>query len=267
MRHSLRFTALLAVSSAAFLAAPAAQAALIKIKVENLAPTAGTLFTPVWVGVHDGSFDLFDASAPASAQLERVAEDGNPGPLSTLFSSGMQGVVFGPGIGPGSPPIFGPGGSGEIVLDLGTGSTDLYLSFAAMILPSNDAFFGNGNPTAYKVRDGSNVNGQSIMILGSQIWDAGTEVNTEAAADTPVLGQMVADTGTAEGGVVALHGGFNAGGPILTAFPNADFTADGYQVARITISEVPEPGTLALLAGGLGMAGWMRRKRKVMTAM
>ena len=41
----------------------------------------------------------------------------------------------------------------------------------------------------------------------------------------------MADTGTAEGGVVALHGGFIPGGPILTAFPNADFTANGYQVA------------------------------------
>ena len=267
MRPTMRLTTLLALSGAALLAAPAAHAALIKIKIENLAPTNGTLFTPLWVGVHDGSFDLFDAGAPASAQLERLAEDGNPGPLGTLFSSGMQGVIFGPGIGAGSPPIFGPGGSGEIVLDLGTGATDLYLSFASMLLPSNDAFFGNGNPTAYKVRDGGNVNGQSIMILGSQIYDAGTEVNTEAAADTPVLGQMVADTGTAEGGVVALHGGFIPGGPILTAFPNADFTANGYQVARITVTEVPEPGTLALLAGGLGMAGWMRRKRKVSAPM
>ncbi|MBT0960099.1 spondin domain-containing protein [Denitromonas iodatirespirans] len=262
MTPSLRLAALAAFAGGTLIAAPAAHAALIKITVENLAPANGTVLTPMWVGVHDGSFDLFDAGAPASAALERLAEDGNPGPLSSLFSSGVQGVVVGPGIGPGSPPLFGPGGSGEIVLDLGVGATDLYLSFASMVVPSNDAFIGNGNPLAYQVRGSGGVIGQSIVILGSQVWDAGTEVNDEASSSTALLGQTVADTGTPENGVVALHGGFIPGGPILTAFTNADFTADGYQVARITITEVPEPTTLALLAGGLGMAGWMRRRRK-----
>lgn len=61
----------------------------------------------MWIGVHDGSFDLFDAGAAASAELERLVEDGNPGPLSSLLSTGVQGVIFSPGIGPGSPPLFG----------------------------------------------------------------------------------------------------------------------------------------------------------------
>ncbi len=254
--------ATLALAGGLLTSAPAAHAVALKITIENLAPTGGTLFTPLWVGLHDGSFDLFDAGSAASMEVERLAEDGNPGPLSTLFSSGMQGVIFGPGIGPGSPPIFGPGGSGEIVLNLAPGATDLYLSFAAMLLPSNDAFFANDNPTAYHVVSGGSVNAQSVVILGSQIWDAGTEVNTEAPADTPVLGQTVADTGMPEGGVVALHGGFNLGGNILTAFPNADFTAPGYQIARISIRQVPEPATLALLAGGLGIAAMTRRRKK-----
>ena len=267
MAHSHRRALMLALASAALASAPSAQAVALKIKVENLAPMAGTLFTPVWVGVHDGSFDLFDAGAPASAALERLAEDGNPGPLGGAFTGSAQGVVFGPGIGAGSPPIFGPGGSSEIVLDLGSGATEAYLSFASMLLPSNDAFFANDDPLAYQVLSGGNVNALELIILGTHIFDAGTEVNDELAATTPVLGQMSPDTGTTEGGVVAAHGGFIPGGAILSAFPNADFTVDGYQVARITVSQIPEPSTLALLFGSLGIAGWIRRGKKQSRAM
>lgn len=271
MTHPLRLAALLAAGSTALAVAPVAHAVAVRISVENVAPMGATSHTPVWIGLHDGTFDLFNSGEAASMELERLAEDGNPGPLNALFSSaqpgGHQDVIFGPGIGPGSPPIFGPGGRGSAVLDLGPGPADFWLSFASMVLPSNDAFFANGNPLAYKVVDGGSVVGTTILVLGSQVWDAGTEVNDEIPANVPLLGQMVDNTGDAEGGTVALHAGFISGGPILTAFPNGDFTQDGYQVARITISQIPEPSTLALLAGSLGIGVWLRRRTKADRAM
>jgi hypothetical protein len=63
-----------------------------------------------------------------------------------------------------------------------------------------------------------------------------------------------------------MHPGFNGsfGNPGLAAiladpmFSGADFTLAGYPIARITITQVPAPGALALL----GLAGCITRKRR-----
>lgn len=57
-----------------------------------------------------------------------------------------------------------------------------------------------------------------------------TEVNDEEAANVPLLGQETPNTGVDENGVVTSATGFIPGGPVLTAFPGADFTVDGYVV-------------------------------------
>ncbi|MFT7076575.1 MAG: hypothetical protein ACJA0P_002593, partial [Planctomycetota bacterium] len=45
--------------------------------MRNEAPTFGTFHMPVWLGLHDGTFDLFDDADLASAGLEDLAEDGD----------------------------------------------------------------------------------------------------------------------------------------------------------------------------------------------
>ena len=50
-----------------------------------MAPENGVWMTPVWVGIHDGNFDIYDRDEPASEALEQIAEDGAVGPLSTDF--------------------------------------------------------------------------------------------------------------------------------------------------------------------------------------
>lgn len=243
-----------------------AQAAPInfKVTVENLAPNGGTLITPLWFGVHDGGFDLYDSGVAASAELERLAEDGNPGPLSGAFASTaggfIDGVVFGPGVGPGSPPIFGPGGSASATFSYDFGaSTSAYFSYASMVIPSNDAFIANGNPLALPLFDaGGGFQGIDIIVLGSQVLDAGTEVNDEIPTNVAALAQAAPDTGVTEGGVVGLHPGFLTGGNILAAIPNGDFTQAGYQVARIRVEQVPLPGTWWLFGAGLAAIGARR---------
>ena len=72
-----------------------AQAAEVQVTIENLAPATGNFLTPFWVGFHDGTFDLYDVGAAASAELERVAEDGNTAPLADGFlASGARRVSF-----------------------------------------------------------------------------------------------------------------------------------------------------------------------------
>jgi hypothetical protein len=232
------------------------------VTIQNLGPPNGTFLTPVWLGVHDGSFDLFDSGSPASTALERLAEDGDTMGLSSLFNMSGAGSVD--GTAPGPMVQIAPGQSASMIFDLNPlAAASRYLSYASMVIPSNDAFIANGNPLAIPVFDAmGNFVGGSFIVTGSMVWDAGTEVNDEIPMNTAFLGQMMPNTGTTEGGVVMMHPGFIPGGNILSTpmFANADFTAPGYNVAQITVSMVPEPGTLGLLAAPLVLL-LLRRRR------
>ena len=175
----------------------------IEVQVENLSPSDGFFFTPVWSGFHDGSFDLFNSGEAASPGLELIAEEGNFSTLSAEFAgSGTDGAVFSPG-GFGGAPVFDPGETSSAVFDIS--ANDRYFSFASMIIPSNDAFIGNSNPLAYEVLDsnGEFTGPIVIEIFGADIYDAGTEVNDAQGAAFSALGGISSD----EGGVVALHTG------------------------------------------------------------
>jgi len=223
----------------------------VTVTVENLAPASGTFLTPVWVGIHDGTFDVFNQGDPASAELEWLAEDGNTGPLDTLFGGSSAGDWQATIASGGAIPPFAPGEmNSTTILIEGSLPTSRYLSYASMAIPSNDAFVGNGDPKAFQISDhnGDFIGGQMI-VMGSQVWAAGTEVNDEAPANTAFFGQATPNTGVDENGTVELHGGFNAagGGGILddAMFANADFTVPSYEVLRITVSGLLVPVELS----------------------
>ena len=245
----------------AILAALAASASAVdvRITITNLAPMNGTYLTPMWFGFHNGGFDAFDANQGASQGVERLAEDGSLGVLMSEFiangSGAHQGVLN--GIGP-----IGPGASTSALASVSLSGR--YFSYMSMVIPSNDAFIGNDNAMGINLFDaGGAFVGADILVLGTRVWDSGTEVNDELPANTAFFGQMAPNTGVAQNGVVRLHSGFNplgSGGILDSAmFANADFTQSGYQVARITVAPVPEPASLAALA--LGVLA-LRRRRK-----
>ncbi|MCW5700895.1 MAG: spondin domain-containing protein [Rhodospirillales bacterium] len=239
--------------------AASASAANITVYVENLAPPNGTLITPVGVFFHDGSFDIGNIGQAASPALERLVEDGNLDPLFATFDSAGRGTARGAVFGTGGP--LQPGEKGESVFNVDIGH-DGYVSFASMVIPSNDAFIFNDNPTAYSIR---NADGKfqplEILVLGNRVYDAGTEVNDEIPANTAALAQAAPNTGVTENGVIAMHEGFAPGGNILDAIPNGDFTQAGYQVARISV--VPVPAALPLFVTGLGALVALSRRRRV----
>jgi len=242
-------------------------AELLRIEVQNLSPTGGLFMTPFWVGFHSGVFDIYDIGAQASLGLELIAEDGDVGQIRAEFAAtdpmGQDGVVIAPAGFPGAP-VFDPGDSGSLILDVSP-MTQRYFSYASMIIPSNDAFVANGNPLAHQLFDAmGNFQGTTtIDILGANVLDAGTEDNTEM--DAAFFDQMAANTGvTTVNGTVQLHPGFigslaNPGGNRIIlggtsiAPPGfmfdevlADFTQPGVVLGRITITRVPEPTSLAL---------------------
>ena len=111
--------------------------------------------------------------------------------------------------------IFGVATGGEaasVILSIGDPTVNRYLSYASMIIPSNDAFIGNGDPLAHAIFDGSGqFVGADFLVLGSDVSDSGTEVNSEI--DVAFLagpnGQTGPNQGADENGVVGTHPGFN----------------------------------------------------------
>jgi hypothetical protein len=212
----------------------------LTIEVQNLAPSNGTLITPVWFGFHNGSFDTYDRGRPVSPGIERIAEDGTLATIGQEFQLSGFGTVAGAVFGPAGTP--GPIDTGEVAtatvtLD-GSDASSRFFSYAAMILPSNDFFISNGNEQAHPIFDAQgNFIGADFTILGSQVLDAGSEVNDEVPANTAFFGQQTPNTGVTENGVVRTATGFIPQGPILSSpqFANADFTAPNYRIARVRV--------------------------------
>ena len=231
----------------------------IRVEVENLQPADGFFFTPVWVGFHNGGFDLFNTGEAASAGLELLAEEGDFSVLSSEFAgSGTDGGVFGPAGFPGAP-VIDPGEITSAVFDIGP--NDRYFSFASMVIPSNDAFIGNGDPLAYELFDANGIfNGPlTIDIVGGDIYDSGTEVNDGLGAAFSASGGV----STQENGTVQLHPGLGnflntqtAAGTTIGSIPGANTP-----FARITITQaIPEPTSVGLLCGLVG--GLMVRRKR-----
>ncbi|MGK7936118.1 MAG: DUF6851 domain-containing protein [Xenococcaceae cyanobacterium] len=216
----------------------------VLVTIENLSPQDGTYLTPTWVGFHDGSFDIYNPgeSLALFPGTESLVEDGNAEPLSAQFNTtnadSIQGIIAND-----NEPIA-PGESASLVLELD--GNDRYFSFASMVIPSNDAFIANEDPLAYPIFDEQgNLIKTEFIVQGFNVLDGGTEVNDEIPANTAFLGQETPNTGNNENGVVTQHPGFQpaGNGGILddSQFTNADFTADDYQVARITVEPfIPE---------------------------
>lgn len=257
-----------------------AQAQQVQVTVTNNAPTNGTALTPVWFGFHDGSFDTFDGGSAVTAGLESLAEDGATGMISGEFNAAVAGGVDGalPFQGPGGPrPILG-GESTSAVFDVAGNN---FLSYASMVLLSNDFFVANDN--ALDISSVLSGGGPITIDVGS-VYDAGTEFNdfaTSAANGAPFFGFGGGQTGPNQSGPVDENGVVTlvptTGNP-YARFLNSDLLGpDGVPetfnfndaglfsngIATITISAVavPEPGSLTLLAAFAG-CGILRRRRK-----
>lgn len=257
-------TTLLQFLSVGFISCTLAPAAQIKVTITNRAPANGTFLTPVWVGFHDGSFDLYDPGAAVSPAFERLAEDGDNAPLMAAFTASGKGNAQAT---VGGGPIA-PGTSVSFLFDLdGSSAKSRYFSYASMVIPSNDAFVANGNPMAFPIFSAGGIfQPADFTVLGSMVNDAGSEVNDERPMNTAFFGQVIANTGVVQNGVVAIHPGFlpkGSGGILDSAmFAGADFKAPGYQIARIQVEQVPEPTTILLsLTGLLALVGLSRRYR------
>jgi hypothetical protein len=207
----------LAVTASLLTAQGANSIPTVIVTLENHQPSRGTLFTPPWIGIHDGSFDTYDGGSAANLplggnEIESLAEDGNSGPLTATFDNLLP---LAPQLA-GVPGPFGPIAPGDRVsVALNVNPTlDCYLSYASMAIPSNDTFIANGNPMAHMLFDSmGKFVGQNFIVSGDETNDAGTELNDEVAGNVAFLAQSAPNTGVTESGVVTS--------------PSADFAAPG----------------------------------------
>ena len=171
--------------------------------------------------------------------MEALAEDGNNGPIMDEFAL-AEGGLWDATVSPMNPLCPGDKASlgFEVLIDP---SKEYYFSYASMVLPSNDAFIANGNPEAHQLFEvGGNFVDVDFVVAGSEVLDAGSEVNDEIPETTAFLAQTMPNTGDDENGVVEIHPGFIPNGNILSnpEFTNGNFKADGYNTLKFTI--VPE---------------------------
>lgn len=244
----------------------------ITVTVENLLDEGGTFLTPLWFGFHDGAdFDLFNAGEAASFGLERLAEDGSIEGIAAEFTqqvgeNGVDATIIG---GSGAPGPIDPGETASFTLNVDPNAVgEGFFTWATMVIPSNDAFLAAPDDAltdAIFDTDGNFLGPLVIERSGSDVLDAGTEVNNEL--DAAFLNQTARNTGTAENGVVGDHPGLNGsvgnpnGTPVnvlggTTAAGTivdptvGDFSADDDPVLRITIDRAA--GGNDVLDGGLG---------------
>lgn len=233
--------------------------------------------TPAWFGFHNGQFDSFNVGEAASSPLgtnsvELIAELGQTDPITADFTAApgipgdIQGVVA--AADNGVPPIE-PGETGVGYVTPINPAGYQYFSYLSMLVPTNDTFVGNDNPFAYRVfndagelidANGEVTNAVTISIFGSDLLDAGTEVNDGALGPAFTQGQ-VGTEGADENGVVTVGSDLSSflGNTDVTGRVINDTLLADELLATITISLVPEP-TTGLLAMGAVFAGFVRRR-------
>ncbi len=252
----LRATAALCVMASAAVA----QSRTVTVTVTNLAAANSISFAGTHIGFHSGAFDAFNIGTPAGPGIVSVAEGGVGTRWQADFAAAdptaTRGLIAG-------ALLPGQSRSQSFIVNAGLNK---FFTFATMVIPSNDFFLGNDNPTGFRLfDDAGNLLINSITQTSSQIWDAGSEAFSVAGAAFLVNG--VNDVRTPQNGLVSFNFaelmGFNgqetAAGYVFTSGLTA-----GQAIYRIdfSVAVVPEPSTWLLLASGLTMLGFVARRRK-----
>jgi hypothetical protein len=179
-----------------------------EVRVTNL--TRGQQFTPILVASHREGVRLFNLGEAASSQLATLAEEGNTAPLAALLMANpaVRDVESSSG-------LTDPGKSVTLTVDA-PGAFD-HISIAAMLIPTNDAFFA--------INGVEGPRGNKELTLFSPAYDSGSERNDELCASIPGPLFMECNNGPGGGGMpsggeegfVHIHAGIHGIGNLMPA--------------------------------------------------
>jgi len=241
-----------------------AQAYDVTLTFNNLSGANGAALSPFFIALQNGSYDAFNAGSTASAAIAQLAETGSGAGLAAQFASvypsGISAEVTASqnGFGPG---IYLPGASGSITLNLDP-TQDRYLSYFAMVVPSNDRFVGNDSPVQIQLFNSQgNFTGGTYVYNGNSVWDAGSEVSQLAGAAF-VAGSNSADN-IPLNGVIAANDNFSPYGGATTAAGYSFTNLPGSNTPLYSISAVtavPLPAAFWLFGTALPALGLVRRR-------
>lgn len=206
-----------------------------KVTITNL--TAGQPFTPPVLLTHTKRTSIFTVGEPASGEIQAIAENGNSAPLQMALGADIYVHQVVAGMVP-LVPANNPGQTGfgsSATFEITTHGSARFLSFASMLICTNDGFTGLDSIRLPKHK----------MTVYSVAYDARTEANTEDFADIVppcqgLIGVSSDDNGTgmtnptlAEDGIIIPHAGVNGGVDLVPAVHGW-----GNPVARIDIERV-----------------------------
>ena len=139
-----------------------------EVTVTNL--TVGQPMAPAIAVLHNDNYTMYTLGEKASVALETLAEDGDNSMLITEAeaTTDVDEVVS-------FNELLKPGETLTVTLE----GDDEYLTFAGMLVNTNDAFVGLRN---YHI---AHLEMDEVQVLTLSTYDAGTEANTESAATVP----------------------------------------------------------------------------------
>lgn len=178
-----------------------------EISITNL--TRGQSFTPILAASHRRGVHLFTLGSPSSPELATLAEGGDTGPLTSLLEANHRVAEV-----KTSPGLLVPGKTATVTLKANKRAR--YLSMAAMLIPTNDAFMSlNAVPLPRR--------GYSVAYY-AKAYDAGSEPNDELCVNIP--GPVCGGSGPspdADGeGYVHIHAGIHKLGDDLVELNAAE---------------------------------------------
>ena len=139
-----------------------------EVSITNI--TKGQAFTPQFVATHDDSVSLFTFGQPAGEALEMLAEAGNTEPLTELIMTIPDKV----GYVTTNPGLLEAGKT--VTFEIEAQHNHHQLTFAAMLLPSNDTFVA---------LQGMSLPKQGSVSYFALAYDAGTEANDQKCIHIP----------------------------------------------------------------------------------